>query len=209
MKTILTLTLLAAQAGVSYGQSGEAVARDAGTQKPMCLCAFQLAGTSKKGVAGGMVGGLAGAAIAGRTSYFGDISKEVQQVYEAAFKESGAFPYAGSDKLVVAGDVKNLALSDTAEKNKLLACARAKPYWAARPGWNKKIAIFTKWEIAGPGGCKLKFNTSVASQDTHGKFPNGADPKMKAVYLELSKEDAKQFVQAFQNAKAKKSACGQ
>ena len=210
MKMFLTLTLFAVQVGISSGQSTEPVPRDAGPQKQLCLCAFRVDGTSKGGNAAGALGGLVGGVIAASAhhGYYGDINQEVQHVYEAALKESGSFQYVNSEKLIDAEGGKPLSLTDTAAKNKLFACASAKPYWAARAGWNKQAAIWTKWEIAGPGGCKLKFKTSVASKETYGKFPNGADPKLKPAYLELSKEDAKQFLETFQRA-MKRAGCGE
>jgi hypothetical protein len=210
IETRNTLAAKAEPVQVTLGQSAEPAPRGAGPQKQLCLCAFRLDGTSKAGNIGGVIGGVGGA-VAGSShthSYYGDINKEVQHVYETALRESGSFQYVDSEKLIGSEGGKPLSLADTAAKNKLFACASAKPYWSARVGWDKQVAIFTKWEIAGPGGCKLKFKTSVASEETYGKFPNGADPKLKPVYLKLSKEDAKQFPEAFQRA-MEKAGCGQ
>jgi hypothetical protein len=38
--------------------------------------------------------------------------------------------------------------------------------------------------------------TQVGSKDTYGKFPDGSDPKLKPFYLEMTKEDARQFLEA-------------
>jgi hypothetical protein len=92
---------------------------------------------------------------------------------------------------------KNPSLADTASKNKLFACISAKPSWAAQDGKDKKATILTKWEVSLPNGCEAKFMTSVASDGTFKKLPNGADPSLNQMYLELSKQDAGKFLRDF------------
>ena len=179
------------------------------TQKLLGFCEFQVDGTSKAGNAGAFVGGAAGAAIAtsGTHSYYVDINQEVLQTYEKVLGKSGSFRIVNNEDLVGSDSGKQLSLSDMATRNNLLACVSAKPYWAARMGFDKQVGISTRWEVEGPGGCKLKFKTSVASSDTYGKFPNGADPALKSAYLDLSQEDARQFLETFQK-EMEKSGCG-
>jgi hypothetical protein len=50
--------------------------------------------------------------------------------------------------------------------------------------------------VVGEGGCRTKIVTQVVSKDTYGKFPDGSDPKLKPFYLEMTKEDARQFLEA-------------
>jgi hypothetical protein len=194
MRYFLAFALLASQAGYSWGQSNEPVPEPA---KRLGLCQFSLDGTSSRGVVGGAVGGAIGGAIAGGPApYFGQINKEVQGVYGTAFAESALFQKLSDVELVTFESGKIVSLTGTADKNKLAACVSAKSYWAAKVGWNKRLAIITKWEIIGRGKCKAKVTTSVASNETHGKFPGGTDPALKAPYLELAKDDAKQFLDA-------------
>jgi hypothetical protein len=87
-------------------------------------------------------------------------------------------------------------LADTARQNGLFACVSAGSFWGVRPGWNKKVVIRTTWVVVGAGGCKAKIVTQTISKDTYGKFPDGSDPKLKPVYLELAKEDARQFLES-------------
>jgi hypothetical protein len=215
MKVFLALALFAVQANVSSGQSTEPAPRDAGPQTKQCLCAFRLGGSNPAGdaVAGtGILGAIGNASAEASRSraanYFDGINKEVQQVYEAALKDSGVFQSANREKRIDSADEKPISSTDSAASNKLFECASAKSFWGVKAGWNKRVTVSTKWELAVPGGCKLKFETSVTSDETHGKFPGPTDPALKPAYLDLSKEDAKQFLPAFQKA-AKKAGCGE
>jgi hypothetical protein len=208
MKTILTVTLFAVQAGISSGQSTEPASRGPAPPAQLSLCEFRLDGTTSAGTVGTFVGGAVGGAIAASAShsYYDDAGKEVRPIYEAALKESGLFEYVGSEKLNHSEGTEALSLAGTAAENKLFACASSKPFWGVKVGWNKRVTIMTKWQVAGLGRCNLKFTTSVTSQGTYGKFPGGSDPKLKPAYLELSKEDARQFSEAFEKA-ATKAGC--
>jgi len=204
MKLFLSLTLFALPVGYCWGQNPEPVPRDAGAEKKLCLCMFHLSGTSKRGNVGGFIGGVAGGAIAGSTgSYYEEISTEVQKAYATALAESGMFQQPGGDKPIAMENGKALPLSDAAAKNHLTACVSAKTYWAARMGWNKRAAVATKWEVVGAGKCKFKLSTTASSEETHGVFPNGADPELKPVYLALAKDDVKQFLEALPKAMSK------
>ena len=181
-------------------------------QKQLSLCEFHVNGSTKAGnaaVALGAVSTVTGVIVSvnGTQSYYPSINKEVQHIYETELKASDLFQYVDREKLDSTEGEKPLPLADTAAKNKLFACVSAKPYWNNRAGFNKQLNISTKWEIAGPGGCKLKFDTSVATKETYGKFPNGADPALKPAYLELSKEDARKFLEELPG-KMEKAGCG-
>jgi hypothetical protein len=194
---------------------GEPVPRDSGSQTQQCLCAFRLDGSNPAGdaTAGtGILGAIGNASAEASRSraarYFDGIGKELQPVYESVLKDSGVFQSANREKPVDSADGKPISSTDSAAGNRLFECARAKSFWGVKAGWNKHVTVSTKWELTGPGGCKLKFETSVTSNETHGKFPGPTDPALKPAYLELSKEDARQFLPAFQKA-AKKAGCKQ
>jgi hypothetical protein len=174
----------------------------------LSLCEFQVDGTSKSGNTGAFVGGLAGAAIAssGTHTYYRDINEAVKHVYQTAIEKSCRFQVVNSETHADSEGGKHLSLAEIARKNNLTACVSAKPYWAAKMGFDKEVAIYTRWEIESPGGCKAKFKTSVSSDNTYGKFPNGADPTLQPVYLGLSKQDAGQFLEEFHRA-IEKSGC--
>ncbi len=192
------------------GPSATTAPSGAAQQQQISLCEFLVNGTTKAGNAGAFIGGGIGGAVAasGVHSYYGEINKEVQHIYETALKASGLFQYTDREKLIGTEGEKPLPLADTAAKNKLFACVSAKPFWNNRMGFNKQLNISTNWKIEGSGGCKVKFSTDVASKETYGKGPNGADPALKPVYLELSKEDAEQFLAAYEKA-MKKAGCGE
>jgi hypothetical protein len=175
----------------------------------LSLCEFQVEGTSKAGNAGAFVGGLAGAAIAasGTHSYYHDINDAVKHVYETAIEKSCRFQVVKSETPADAEGGKHLSLAEMARQNNLSACVSARPYWAAKMGFDKEVAIYTRWEVESPDGCKIKFKTTVSSDATYGKFPNGADPTLQPVYLGLSSQDAGQFLDEFQRA-VQKSKCG-
>ncbi|MGD0546299.1 MAG: hypothetical protein ABR991_00540, partial [Terracidiphilus sp.] len=65
--------------------------------------------------------------------------------------------------------------------------------------------ITTKWEVESSAGCRVKFQTSVSSEQTYGKFPYGSDPKLQSAYLNLSAQDARQFITQLQKEMNKAS----
>ena len=181
---------------------------DSGNPSPpikLGLCKFQVGGSSKAknteyivGVLGGL--GPALAVEAGNSTarrYYRSLDEEVQEIYRAAIEESGQYQALTREHLVDLEGGKDLSLADTASKNKLFACISAKPSWAAQDGKDKKATILTNWEVSLPNGCKAKFMTSVASDATYIKLPNGADPSLNQMYLELSKQDASKFLRDF------------
>jgi hypothetical protein len=176
----------------------------------LSLCEFEVNGTTASGNNGAIIGGLAGAVIAGshRHAYYVDINQEVQHAYETAFMESGSIQYVKSEKPADSAGGTPPVSTDTAVKNQPYACVSANPYWAAKMGFNKQIAIITTWKVENPNGCKLKFKTDVSSKQTYGKFPTGANPVLKSAYLELSKDDAREFLVAYRGA-MKKAGCGE
>jgi hypothetical protein len=183
------------------------IVRDTRPRMQLSFCKFQLWGPETTFTASGMA--IAGLSVAGEmnaANYYGSISNEVKQYYKTAIEEDSRYQIVDGEKLVDSEDGKHLSLADMAQRNNLFACVSAKPQWAVKVGWDKKLAIQTKWEVESPGGCKVKFNTSVASFETYGKFPHGTDPKLKSAYLGLSKEDARQFIDELQKA-MKKAGC--
>ena len=183
------------------------ISRDTQPKTQLSLCKFQLWGPETTFTPSGMA--IAGLSVAGEmnaANYYGSISKEVKQYYKTAIEEDSRYQVVDGEKLVDSEDEKHLSLADIAQRNNLFACVSAKPQWAAKVGWNKKLVIQTKWEVESPGGCKVKFNTSVASVETYGKFPHGTEPKLKSAYLGLSKEDARQFIDELQK-EMKRAGC--
>jgi hypothetical protein len=185
------------------------ISRDTRPKKQLSLCKFQLWGPETAFVPTG--GAMAGLSVVGQmnaANYYMSISKEVKQNYKTAIEEDSRYQVVDGEKLVDSEDEKHLSLTEIAQKNNLFACVSAKPQWAVKVGWEKKLAIQTKWEVESPGGCNFKFNTSVTSVETYGKFPHGTEPKLKSAYLELSRDDAEQFLAAYGKA-MKKAGCGE
>jgi hypothetical protein len=172
------------------------------------LCKFQVSGSSKAQNAEYIVGVLGGlgpalAVEAGNNTarkYYRSLDEEVQDIYRATIEESGQYQALTGEHLVDLEGAKNLSLADTASRNKLFACISAKPSWAAQDGKDKKATILTNWEVSLPNGCRVRFITSVASDGTYKKLPNGADPSLNQVYLGLSKQDASKFLRDFPEA---------
>lgn len=205
---VVAKTNAAAQPAMAPIPSSPTIAAE--PQIRLSLCEFEVNGTSASGSNGALIGGLAGAAIAGahRHAYYVDINQEVQHIYETAFAESGAIQYVKSEKPADSAGGTPPVPADTAVKDQPYACVSANPYWAAKMGFNKQIAIMTTWKVENPNGCKLKFKTDVASKQTYGKFPTGANPALKSAYLELSKDDARGFLFAYRGA-MRKAGCGE
>jgi len=168
----------------------------------LSLCEFEVNGTTASGNNGAIIGGLAGAVIAGshRHEYFADINQEVQHVYESAIMQSGSIQYVKSEKPADSAGGTPPVSADSAAQNQPYVCANANPYWGTKMGFNKELSIMTTWRVEYPNGCKLKFKTSVSTRQTYGKFPTGANPALKSAYLELSREDAREFVLTMKKA---------
>ena len=152
----------------------------------LSLCAFDVDGAGMTESSSSM--GLAPMMIAHSHNrpYFEHISKEVQHFYEREIEKSCRFQV-----------VKNEKPGDSATQNPPPICVNAKPFWGTS-GRHFDPAVFTKWEVDGPGGCKLKFKTSAISTDKSKLGATGANPSSKPVYLNLSKEDANQFLDTIQ-----------
>ena len=129
--------------------------------------------------------------------YFEQITPEVMRSYEKEIDQSGRYKMVSSDDMagsVHPGDGKHLLLAELAQSNHLYACLSVNPTWLNKMGWEKELAIRTTWEVVGPNGCRVKFQTSVSSEQTYGKFPYGSDPKLQSAYLDLSAQDARQLL---------------
>jgi len=169
------------------------------------LCRFQVSGSSKAQNAefiAGVLGGIGPALVveAGNGTarkYYRSLDEEIQEIYRSAIEGSGRYQALSGEQLVDLEGSKNLSLAETASRNKLFACISSKPSWAAQDGKDKRAVIVTNWEVSLPCGCRAKFITSVASDGTYKKLPNGADPRLNQMYLELSKQDAGKFLRDF------------
>ena len=171
----------------------------------LSLCDFQLDGTNATMTNPSM--GLIPmvAAHAHDRPYFERVGKDAQHVYEKTIEESCRFEV-----------VKSETPGNPTAKNPPPVCVSAKPFWSGNGKRNHLLpAIYTRWEVQGPGGCKLKFKTMAVSSEqpdelkTSYQFgaPNGANPDLQYVYLRLSKQDAAQFLDEFQK-EMNKAGCG-
>ncbi len=170
----------------------------------LSFCKFSLNGTDSTGhvwldVAPG-TGVLPSLANAGGVTardravkYFEQVTPEVRRSYEKEIGQSGRYQMVSSNGLVDSDHSKHLSLAQVAQRNHLYACVSVSPTWAAKMGWDKKLAITTTWEVESADGCRVKFKTSLSSQQTYGKFPYGSDPRLQSAYLDLSAQDARQF----------------
>ncbi|MGA9070141.1 MAG: hypothetical protein WB424_07795 [Terracidiphilus sp.] len=157
------------------------------------LCEFDLDATTKSSNASPL---LAPFGVAG-ISHFVNITDRVQHLYEKTFAEDPRYQVVNSDEQEGSLWTKATNLTKTARINKLAACVGANTVWAAQTGKTIRAVITTNWEVATPGGCTAKFMTSAISSETFEKLPNGGDPAMKSVYLDLSAQDAKKFLENF------------
>jgi len=157
------------------------------------LCAFDLDATTKSSNASPL---LAPFGVAG-ISHFVNITERVQRLYEKTFAENAKYQVVNSDEQEGSVWTKVMNMAKTARINKLSACVSASSVWAAQTGKTMRAVITTNWEVTTPDGCMAKFMTSAISSETYQKLPNGGDPAMKSVYLELSKQDANKFLDDF------------
>ena len=175
----------------------------------LSLCEFHVDGTNateSNPLTNGIIGDSI--AIAHNRPYFEHVSKDAQQIYEHVIEKSCRFQVVKSETPANSEGGKHLSLAEIARNNNLSACVSAKPYWAAKPGWDKEVAIYTRWQVESPNGCKAKFKTTVSSEQTYGKFPTGANPTLQSAYLGISKQDAEQFLEEFQRAMEKAGCWG-
>src|ERR1035437_2796785 len=150
----------------------------------MSLSEFHLDGTgaTQNSAFGGLIPSLI--AHSHNRPYFDSITSEVKYVYQKAIQESCQFQYVNNEKP-----------GGAAAQNPPSVSVNAKPFWVTEVGMmHWRPAIFTRWEVDGPGGCKLKIKTKAVSKEKVRGIPNGADPKSKHFYLELSKQDAGLFL---------------
>lgn len=173
----------------------------------LSLCEFELDGTNAtmNNPSMGLIPRLA--AHSNNLPYFKRVGQDAQNIYERSIEESCRFEVVNSGKP-----------GDTAAKNPSLACVNAKPFWSGNGKRSHVLpAIYTRWEVEGPGGCKLKFKTTtvLSEKDKSDELmanyqfgaPNGANPALQTVYLELTKQDAGQFLEEFQK-EMDKAGCG-
>jgi len=199
--------VISSMQGIATVGDTKAFAQDPQSEsaKKICLCEVHVGGTSKAGSAGGALGGIIGGAIGSASGagprYYREMSDEILQIFEQALLKSRAFQYVSQNSIESVKKGDELLLAETAKKNQLLWCVSAKSICAARMGWNKKIVLVTKWELVGPSGGKLKLSTEAESKETYGKFPNGADPKLKPAYLELAKANVQEFMAKISNSR--------
>jgi hypothetical protein len=182
---------------------------------PLGLCDFRLDGSSKAGNAAplvGVLGGLPAGAVVGASghhhAYFEGLNKQVEGVYETTLAESVQYRVVSGDTLRDSSGKRHLSMAAIAQGNGLFACVSAKPSWAAQFGKDKRAVITTRWEVVRPGGCKVKFMTSASSAESYQKLPNGADSTMSSVYIGLSKQDARKFMENLPS-EMKRTGCGQ
>ena len=175
----------------------------------LSLCEFQVDGTNAT-EANPLTNGIIGDSIAAAHNrpYFERVSIDARHIYENVIEKSCRFQVVKSETPANSEGEKHLTLAEIARNNNLSACVSGKPYWAAKPGWDKEVAIYTRWQVESPNGCKAKFKTSVSSDNTYGKFPTGANPTLQSAYLGLSTQDAGQFLEEFQRAMEKAGCWG-
>jgi hypothetical protein len=187
-------------------QKTEQAPSNPGPERKLCLCEFRLSVSFPNVYGGGLLGGIAsGVALANASKYATEILPQVQSVYETALAGSASFQYISHDKLIPTEGRKVPPLAETAQKNQLL-CVSGKTLWATKRGFSGKLAVNTNWEIAGRAGCHFKMKTSVISEEKYGLGSYGSDVKLKPAYLDLAKEDAKQFRETL-SEEMKKAGC--
>lgn len=62
-------------------------------------------------------------------------------------------------------------------------------------GWKKKIVIYTQWQIRCSSKYKVKIATSAISKDAKAVFVDISDPKYLPDWIELARENTKQFLE--------------
>ena len=115
-------------------------------------------------------------------------------LYEEALIGSGCFSYLPMEKMVLEQNNKPMITDEIIVENNLNACITVKTGMSAVTGWKKKVQVVSEWRVRGRDDWKVLIITKAISEKTYGMFPGPDNPELQPIFLELAKENVKQFL---------------
>lgn len=194
----LPLVLLTVSAIPAAEQTAAQDVKREGNGKKMGLYTFDLP-FGDNVPSGGLLGGpFETAAYLVRVNdampYITKLRMKLIAASEDVLKGNDAFQYVPTEKLVFVQADKLMPLKLFIQTNDLYASLRVKTILGISIGWNKKVNMTTVWKLANSSGYEVTIKTSSKSQNAHGMSPAIEDPKLESVWLDLGKENARQFL---------------
>jgi hypothetical protein len=166
--------------------------------KKMGLSKFILLAGSNTAAVSGVVGAVYDANKNAKDApYYAKLEIELKSIIENLLNSNDFFQYIPSAKLTFPQSEKAVQQDELAKNNDIYACITAKSSLGVAVGWQKKVCLTTVWEIVNVAGYKLKIKTYSVSEEKQGMFPDVGDPKLEPVWVELIKENTKQFLDKF------------
>lgn len=164
--------------------------------KRMSLCDFKLLAGSNTAAVTGLVGAIHDANKNAKDApYYAKLQLELTNISENVLKRNEFFQYIPCKKDTNSKSGKPIPMDILAKNNEIFACVGAKESLGVAVGWKKKVFMATVWEVLNVSGYKVKIKTYSISKDKYGTFPDVGDPNLEPVWLELAKENAKQFLE--------------
>lgn len=193
MRKLLLVLLLITHAALAWSQEPEQTPRKS-ANTTLSLCGVRVLGGSNTAALLGLVGVAIDVTKEVRDAPYNDqLGIDMHRVFEETLAAQTAYNYVANANLVIAKDGQPLKLPEAARENQLSACIYAVPGMTVSVGWHKKVVLITRWDIVGYPDWKYRIQTKKTSSETHGTFPDQADPALKPVLLELAKESADEF----------------
>jgi hypothetical protein len=114
---------------------------------------------------------------------------------ESVLEGNDVFQYIPAKKLIYAESEETVPLEVFFQKNELYGALSVKATLGVCIGWKKKVNLTTTWEITNSSGYEFTIKTYSKSKKSHGMFPDTSDPELEPVFLDLAKENTRQFLE--------------
>jgi hypothetical protein len=114
---------------------------------------------------------------------------------ESVLEGNDVFQYIPAKKLKYAESEETVPLEVFFQKNELYGALSVKATLGVCIGWKKKVNLTTTWEITNSSGYEVTIKTYSKSKKSHGMFPDTGDPELEPVFLDLAKENTRQFLE--------------
>ena len=148
-------------------------------------------------VAGGLVGGLIAIEVEKhreRTPYEVELSKKCLAAMEGVFISGRGIVYVPRSSLGIT-DLNSGSTKGRAIKVELL--------FGMNMGWKKRLNTMAQWQIVSPDGrVEKKVRTRATADNAAAVFPDTKDPRYEAVFVELAKRNAAQFLEIIRDPSA-------
>jgi hypothetical protein len=154
------------------------------------------------GMLGGAVGGgVAGAFMSTGNDYLSSLDEACIQVFESSCVSNASFKYVQRSALELQDQGKPISVKlfqKIHDEFGVMAFIEPQFTFALQPGFPSKLKLNTVWLVRSPDKkvvCKIV--TKAIGGVVTDMFPYTGDPKHKAVFVQLARESAEQFLRAW------------